>query len=37
MRGRGRGDQYVIVNIEIPTKITEKQKELLLKFQELNK
>jgi len=37
MRGRGRGDQYIIVNIEIPKKITEKQKELLLKFRELNK
>lgn len=36
MRGRGRGDQYVIINIEIPKKITEKQKELLLKFRELN-
>ena len=37
MRGRGRGDQYVIVNIEIPTKISDKQKELLLKFRDLNK
>ena len=37
MRGRGRGDQYVIVNIEIPQKISEKQKELLLKFKDLNK
>ena len=37
LRGRGRGDQYVIVNIEIPQKITDKQKELLLKFRELNK
>lgn len=36
-RSRGRGDQYVIVNIEIPKKISEKQKELLLKFRELNK
>ena len=37
MRGRGRGDQYVIVNIEIPKKVSDKQKELLLKFKELNK
>ncbi len=37
LQGRGRGDQYVIVNIEIPKKITDKQKELLLKFRELNK
>ncbi len=35
MRGRGKGDQYVIVNIEIPKKISEKQKELLQKFKEL--
>lgn len=37
LRGRGRGDQYVIMNINIPKKISEKQKELLLKFRELNK
>ena len=37
LRGRGKGDQYVIVNINIPKKISEKQKELLLKFRELNK
>ena len=37
MRGRGRGDQYVIVNIEIPRKISDKQKELLEKFRELDK
>ncbi|MFX1324539.1 MAG: molecular chaperone DnaJ [Promethearchaeota archaeon] len=36
MRGRGRGDQYVIVNIDIPKKISDKQRELLLKFQELD-
>ncbi|MFX1490553.1 MAG: molecular chaperone DnaJ [Promethearchaeota archaeon] len=36
MRGRGRGDQYVVVNIVIPKKISEKQKELLLKFRDLN-
>lgn len=36
MRGRGRGDQYIIVNIEIPKKVSDKQKELLLKFRELD-
>jgi molecular chaperone DnaJ len=36
LRGRGRGDQYVIANIEIPKKVSEKQKELLLKFREAN-
>jgi len=37
LRGRGKGDQYVFVTIEIQKKISEKQKELLLKFRELNK
>ena len=37
IRGRGRGDQYVIVNIEIPKKVSDKQKELLQKFKELDK
>jgi len=32
MRGRGRGDQYIIVNIEIPKKISEKQKEVNIYF-----
>ena len=35
LRGRGRGDQYVIVNIIIPEKISKKQKEILLKYKEL--
>ena len=35
LRGKGKGDQYVIVNIEVPKKVSEKQKELLLKFREL--
>ncbi len=30
--GRGRGDQYVRVTIEVPRKLTEKQKELLREF-----
>lgn len=37
MQRRGRGDQYIIVNIEIPKKVSDKQKDLLLKFKELNK
>jgi len=36
MRGKGRGDQYVKVNITIPKNITKKQKELLLKFKEIS-
>ena len=36
MRGRGRGDQYIIVNIEIPQKISNEQKKLLIRFRELN-
>ena len=30
--GRGSGNQYVTVNVEIPKKLTEQQKELLKKF-----
>lgn len=37
LRGKGKGDQYVIANIVIPKKITDEQKELLLKFQKLSK
>ncbi len=37
LRGKGRGDQYVIINIEIPKKVSDKQKELLLKFRDINK
>ncbi|MFX1258241.1 MAG: molecular chaperone DnaJ [Promethearchaeota archaeon] len=36
LRGKGRGDQYVVINIKIPKKITNKQKELLEKFRELS-
>lgn len=32
--GSGRGDQYVIVNVEIPKDLTQKQRELLVKFAE---
>ncbi|MHA1293332.1 MAG: molecular chaperone DnaJ [Promethearchaeota archaeon] len=37
LRGKGKGDQYVIANIVIPKKVTKQQEELLRKFQELNK
>ncbi len=37
LRGKAKGDQYVIVRIEIPKDITEEQKKILIKFQELNK
>lgn len=32
LNGRGRGDQYVIVNIQTPTKLTPDQKALLKQF-----
>lgn len=34
LRGSGRGDQYVTVNIKIPKNLTSEQKELLIKFDE---
>ena len=33
-RGRGRGDQYVRVTVEIPRNLSQKQKELLKSFEE---
>lgn len=36
LRGNGRGDQYVKVNIEVPKKLTDKQKSLLKEFAELS-
>lgn len=35
LRGSGRGDQYVKVNVEVPKKLNEKQKEVLKQFAEL--
>ncbi|MFZ5987114.1 MAG: molecular chaperone DnaJ [Bacillota bacterium] len=35
LRGSGRGDQYVKVNVEVPKKLSEKQKEVLREFAEL--
>ncbi|MEE0943921.1 MAG: molecular chaperone DnaJ [Clostridia bacterium] len=32
IRGRGRGDQYVIVEVEIPKNLTGKQKDILKQF-----
>lgn len=34
LNGRGRGDQYVKVNVEIPKNLNNDQKELLRKFEE---
>ncbi|MCH5199302.1 MAG: molecular chaperone DnaJ [Oscillospiraceae bacterium] len=34
LNGRGRGDQLVKVNVAVPKKLTEKQKELLRAFEE---
>lgn len=34
VNGRGRGDQYVKVNVEIPKDLNHEQKELLRKFEE---
>ncbi|MFA6308728.1 MAG: molecular chaperone DnaJ [Clostridia bacterium] len=35
LRGNGRGDQFVKVTVEVPKKLTEKQKALLREFAEL--
>ena len=37
LRGKGKGDQYVVANVEIPKNITPQQKELLEKFRELSR
>ncbi len=36
IRGNGRGDQYIKVNIEVPKKLNEKQKAALKEFAELS-
>jgi len=33
LRGSGRGDQYITVNVVVPTRLSSKQKELLLEFE----
>lgn len=37
VRGLGRGDQYVRVKVTVPTKLTNRQKELLKEFDEVGK
>ena len=32
VNGRGRGDQFVKVTVEVPTKLTKEQKEILVAF-----
>ena len=34
MRGNGRGNQYVTVNVEVPKNLTPKQKEILKEFED---
>ena len=34
IRGKGRGDQYVTVTVEVPKNLSSKQKELLMEFDE---
>ncbi|MCX7923213.1 MAG: molecular chaperone DnaJ [Clostridia bacterium] len=36
LRGNGRGDQYVKVNVEVPKKLSDNQKALLREFAELS-
>ncbi|MCX8131004.1 MAG: molecular chaperone DnaJ [Clostridia bacterium] len=36
LRGNGRGDQYVKVNVEVPKKLNERQKEILKEFAEIS-
>ncbi len=36
LRGNGRGDQYVKVEIDVPKKLNEKQKELLREYAEIS-
>ena len=34
--GKGKGDQYIVVTVEIPKKVTEEQRKLLEKFKDIN-
>jgi len=36
LRGKGKGDQYIVVTVEIPKKVSEEQRKLLEKFKDLN-
>ena len=35
VNGRGKGDQYVRVNVAVPTKLTKRQEELLAEFSKI--
>ncbi|MCJ7651458.1 MAG: molecular chaperone DnaJ, partial [Candidatus Lokiarchaeota archaeon] len=35
LQGKGKGDQYVIINVVIPTNISKEQEEILLKYKEI--
>lgn len=37
LRGKGKGDQYIVANIILPTKLSDKQKSLLEEFKNLRK
>ena len=37
MKGSGRGDLHVRVFVEVPTKLTERQKELLAEFGQIDR
>ena len=37
IEGRGRGDLHVRVDVEIPTKLTDRQKDLLKEYAEIEK
>ena len=36
LRGKGKGDQYIVVTVDIPKKISEEQRKLLEKYKELS-
>jgi len=36
VRGRGRGDQYVRVKVIIPTRLSEKEKELFMELAKMH-
>jgi len=36
LRGKGKGDQYIVVTVDIPKKISEEQRKILEKYKELS-
>ena len=36
LRGRGKGDEYVRINVIVPEKLTRKQKEVIEEMQDLD-